>query len=288
MHELKNNSLRELNDYRFSRNRDDGNPRGKYVFIHSPASPIFKIIVHFPCKKCKIVKNMLSKSELKNNRYEVLHGTDLSLQDVEQIIELDRMSLDSCYQVTAGDDYALLKKNRENGIVIRDRESGLIVGYSMLLPIHNEMYEKIRTGTFIDTEFRPEMTFVYDKPGIYHLYFASVVIHEKHRSASLVLTMMDAMVQDFIDLTSKGIFFESMIADVVSREGIKFCRLFGLKEVTSTNHNSKIYEVASLPPMMRITTPTTQRLYDIYRAKFADEYGEEVEYISSMLLEGNK
>lgn len=220
-----------------------------------------------------------------DSRYVVQHANEVTVEELEQVILLDRESLDSCYQVTAGEDYALFKANKENGIIVRERATGEIVGYSMLLPINDEMYERIKTGTFVDTDFRPEMVIKYGEPGIYHLYFASVVVRPDHRSASLILTMMDAMVQDFIDLTSRGIFFENMIADVVSRDGIKFCRLFGLNEVCATNHNSFIYEVSSLPPMMRVTTPTTKRLYDIYRAKFADEYGEEADFLGEKLLE---
>lgn len=201
------------------------------------------------------------------NRYEVLHGSQLMLADLDGVIELDRISLDACYQVTAGDDYMLFKDNPENGLIIRDRETKKIVGYSMLLPIRQDMYEKIRSGTFVDTDFKPEMTFKYGEPGIYHLYFASIVVHPEHRSAALVLTMLDAMVEDFIRLAERGIWFSDMIADVVSNEGAKFCRLFGLKKICATNHDSFIYEVSGLPPEIRETTPATKRLIRLYRSK---------------------
>ena len=202
------------------------------------------------------------------NRYEVLRGSQMTLGDLDGVIELDRISLDSCYQVTAGDDYLLFKDNPENGLIIRDRVTKQIVGYSMLLPIRQDMYEKIKSGTFVDTDFKPEMTFKYGKPGIYHLYFASVVVHPDHRSAALVLTMLDAMVEDFIRLAKRGIWFSDMIADVVSNDGAKFCRLFGLKKVCETNHKSFIYEVSGLPPGIRETTSATKKLVQIYRRKY--------------------
>ena len=219
------------------------------------------------------------------DRYEILHGTDVTEAELADVIALDQACFDSCYQVTALDDYQLFKSNPENGIIIRDKTTGRLVAYSMLLPVRDEMYRRIRSGTFVDTDFRPDMSFKYGQPGIYHLYFASVVIHPDHRGARMVLTLLDAMVKDFIDLTSRGIFFENMIADVVSRDGIKFCRLFGLTEVCRSNHDSFIYEVSALPPMLRVTTPTTRRLYDIYRAKFADEYGSEVDFLGERYLD---
>ena len=203
------------------------------------------------------------------DRYEVLHGSQMSVCDLREVIELDRISLDACYQVSPSDDYQLFQANPENGIVIRDRTTGMIVGYSMLLPILQDMYEKIRSGTFVDADFRPEMTFEYGEPGIYHLYFASIVVHPEHRSAAMVMTMMDAMVKDFIVLAeTRGIWFSDMIADVVSRDGEKFCRLFGLKKICETNHDSFIYEVSGLPPEIRETTPATKRLVRLYRDKY--------------------
>lgn len=208
-------------------------------------------------------------------RYEVLRGQQVTLDDLEAVIELDRMSFESCYQVTAGDDYVLFKNNPENGLIIRDAETGQIVGYSMLLPIREDMYRRIKTGTFVDTDFKPEMTFKLDRPGVYHLYFASVVVHPEHRSAALILTMMDAMVEDFTRLTERGIWFSDMIADVVSLDGAKFCRLFGLKKGVATNHGSNIYEVTVLPPEMRVTTPATRRLYEVYLEKWNSMKGRE-------------
>lgn len=216
--------------------------------------------------------------------YAVVGGKDLSLEEVDEIIRLDALSFDACYRVTAGDDYALFRANRENGIVIKEKATGRIVGYSMLLPVTHETYEMIRRGEFVDTELTPEMVVKYDRPGIYELYFASVAVHPDHRNAQMIILMLDAMVQSFIDLTDRGIYIDRMLADVVSREGVKFCRLFGLTEVCPTNHGSTLYEVSGLPPMLRVTTATTQRLYDLYRAKFADEYGDEADHLGERVL----
>lgn len=213
--------------------------------------------------------NDISDTPVGAGRYEVLRGSQMTLGDLDDVIELDRISLDSCYQVSAGDDYLLFKDNPENGLAVRDRVTKRIVGYSMLLPIRQDMYEKIRSGTFVDTDFKPEMTFKYGDPGVYHLYFASIVVHPEHRSAALVLAMLDAMVGDFIALAEeRGIWFSDMIADVVSDDGAKFCRLFGLKKVCETDHRSSIYEVSGLPPGIRVTTPATKRLVELYRRKY--------------------
>ena len=204
-------------------------------------------------------------------RYVVLRGKDVPPEDVEAIIALDRESFAEAYQVSPEQDIALFKANRENGLVIKDSRTGAVVAYSMLLPVREEIYDRILTGKFVDTALTPDMVLPFDRPGVYRMYFASIVIHPTHRGASLLLTMFDAMVADFVALAERGIFGESLAADVVSQDGEKFAKLFGLEEIRKTDHASHIYEVRGLPPEFRVTTPATERLVGLYWEKFVQE-----------------
>ena len=207
----------------------------------------------------------------KGGRYIVMRGKDVALEDVEAIIALDRESFAEAYQVAPEQDIELFKANRENGLVIKDSKTGEVVAYSMLLPVREEIYDRILTGKFIDTALTPDMVLTLDSPGIYRMYFASIVIHPAHRGASLLLTMFDAMVADFVALAERGVFGASLAADVVSQDGEKFAKLFGLAELRKTDHNSHIYEVRGLPPEFRVTTPATERLVGLYWEKFVQE-----------------
>ena len=135
----------------------------------------------------------------------------------------------------------------------------------MLMPVDDATNLKIRRGAFKDTELTPDLVRKYDAPGIYHLYFTGVVVHPKHRSARIVLAMIDAMIDDFVELSKHGIFIDRMIADVVTLDGRKFCRFFGLDKVCESDHHSTIYEVLTLPPRFRMTTPSTRRLEEVYK-----------------------
>ena len=83
--------------------------------------------------------------------------------------------------------------------------------------------------------------------------------------------MFDAMVADFVALAERGIFGASLAADVVSQDGEKFAKLFGLSEMRKTDHASRIFEVRGLPPEFRVTTPATERLVGLYWEKFVQE-----------------
>ena len=79
------------------------------------------------------------------------------------------------------------------------------------------------------------------------------------------MAMFNAMIDDFIALAKRGIFIDRMIADVVTSDGRKFCRFFGLDKVCESDHHSTIYEVVALPPRFRMTTPSTRRLEEVYK-----------------------
>ncbi len=251
--------------------RDDG--------VHEALDDLGLPVVHVPtgCVNRNVFTVPLGgasrslSTRKKGGRYVVLRGKDVPIEDVEAIIALDRESFTESYQVAPEQDIELFKANRENGLVIKDSKTGEVVAYSMLLPVRDEIYDRILTGRFIDTALTSDMVLTFDRPGIYRMYFASIVIHPAHRGASLLLTMFDAMVADFVALAERGIFGASLAADVVSQDGEKFAKLFGLSEIRKTDHASRIFEVRGLPPEFRVTTPATERLVGLYWEKFVQE-----------------
>ena len=236
--------------------------------VHVPAGSFNRNVFTVPLGGAS---KSLSTRKKGGGRYVVLRGQDVPPEDIEAVIALDRESFAEAYQVAPEQDIVLFKANRENGLVIKDSKTGAVVAYSMLLPVRDEIYDRILTGRFIDTALTPDMVHTFDRPGIYRMYFASIVIHPAHRGASLLLTMFDAMVADFIELAERGIFGASLAADVVSPDGEKFAKLFGLTEIRKTNHASRIFEVRGLPPEFRVTTPATERLVGLYWEKFVQE-----------------
>ena len=80
----------------------------------------------------------------------------------------------------------------------------------------------------------------------------------------MVTALVDAMVEDFIALAGRGIFTDRMVADVVSGDGRKFCRLFGFEKVGESDHDSLIYEISIMPPRIRMDPATIRRFKAIY------------------------
>ena len=258
--------------------RDDGRPVALdnlgVPVQHLPTSGFNRNVFFFPMV-------------VDGGKYDVFHGSDIDLKMAEGITALDKQSFDERFLSPASEDYERLLPNRENGIVIVEHATGMVVGYSMLVPVSDEIYERIRSGKFSEHDLAPGMVAKYDGPGFYNLYFMGVVIHPEHRNVRMVMTLIDAMAEDFISLFGRGIYIKRMVADVVSRNGVKFCRLFGLRKTCGTDHGSTIYEVSCLPPMFRETTPTLGRLVALYRGKYAALHGDNPVQSIEDILEGD-
>lgn len=191
--------------------------------------------------------------------YTVVRGCEATPADVEGVIALDRLCLDARYQVTAEQDRALFRRNRECCFIVRERENGTIVAYLMVLPVREDVYEAIRSGRFVDTALTPDMIVSLDHPCECRMYFASVVIHPEKRSLQLVRMLLDRMFADFADLAERGIWVKSVTTDEINPNGVKMGRLLGLTEVCRTNHGSGIYEVRCVPPEFRPVVPSARR-----------------------------
>ena len=254
--------------------RDDG--------VHIPLDDLGMPVVHLPaagfnrnvfsCRTASKCGRLRGKRSC-DSRYCAVRGMAATEADFREVIALDGISFDDKYQVQPEQDRELFLANRENGLIVKDKNTGEVVAYAMILPLKEEVYQRIRAGEFIDTELTKDMVQSFDRPGEYRVYFASVAIHPRHRGASLLLAMIDFMVEDFIALAERGIFARTLTADVVSREGEKMAQLLGLKEVCRSNHGSRIFEATTLPPELRETTASTERLVGIYWEEFVRRKG---------------
>jgi len=192
-----------------------------------------------------------------NRRYTVIRGIDATTADIAGVIALDRLCLDARYQVTAAQDAALFRVNRECCFIVRESET--VIAYLMVLPVCAETYARIRSGRFNDAALTPEMIDPLDHPGEYRMYFASVVVHPAHRNAVLVRLLLDNMFADFADLAERGLFVKSVTTDEISPLGVKMGRLLGLSKIGTTDHGSDIYEVSCCLPAFRLVTPSARR-----------------------------
>ncbi len=204
------------------------------------------------------------------DRYTIIEGEAVEWQDIAEALELDKLVYDEEYYVSLEQCMEWYERNNKIYTMIRDNHSGKIIAYVNISPVTEEYYEKIKSGTFIDTYLPADAIVSYDLPDIYDVYFSSIVVHPDYQNSIIFQKLFMAITEKFNKLGKEEILVKRMVADAVSDKGVKFCKLFGMKQVVNSSHESKIYEVTMLPPEFRISSTPTKELFDYYNLKYKE------------------
>ena len=197
-------------------------------------------------------------------KYKVIEGPSVTKEDIIQALNLDKIVYPDEYIVSIEQCLAWNDMNNHIYTMIKDGSTNNIIAYVNISPVTEEYYEKIRSGEFIDTLLPAEAIVSYDFPSTYCIYFSSIVIHPDYQNTAVFKILFDAIVNKIIKLGEQEIIFEKMVADAVSDKGTKFCKMFGMKKVRSSRHDSSIYEVQLIPPEFKISSRATRELYEFY------------------------
>ena len=201
-------------------------------------------------------------------RFSIVTGKEVTIKDIEQAVGLDALTYDDIYHVDTALCEEWFKANPDIYIMAKDNSTGEVVAYVNISPVTDECYERLKNGDFIDTGITADMILSYDMPFPYSLYFSSIVIRPDYQNTEVFMEMFNAIVDKFITLGEHEVFIRRMIADAVTKNGEKFCTLFGMNKVKGSSHDSSLYEITMIPPKFRVLSKKTKQLYDYYQRKY--------------------
>ena len=225
---------------------------------------------------CEYVKNAIPKQtetssvESKEKRISIITGREVTAEDIAKAAYLDRLVYDDIYLVTVEQCEEWIAVNPDIYVLAKDITTDKYIAYANLMPVTDECYERLKNGDFIDTGITPDMILSYDMPCPYNLYFSSIVIHPDYQNTEVFMEIFNAIVDKFITLGEHEVFIHRMIADAVTKNGEKFCKLFGMSKVKGSTHDSSLYEITMIPPKFRILSKKTKILHDYYQKKYND------------------
>lgn len=227
---------------------------------------------------CEYVKNAipkqvepavsLDKTVSAEKRISIITGKQVTLEDITQAVYLDTLVYDDIYHVDTTQCEEWFAVNPDIYVMAKDVTTNRIIAYVNISPVTDECYDRIKKGDFIDTGITSDMILSYDMPFPYSLYFSSIVIHPDYQNTEVFMEIFNAIVDKFITLGEHEVFIRRMIADAVTKNGEKFCRLFGMTKLKGSNHDSSLYEITMIPPKFRVLSKKSKLLYDYYQRKY--------------------
>ena len=132
---------------------------------------------------------------------------------------------------------------------VRDTASGRLIGFLHALPVKDSLFDTIRSGHFDDTKFSVEDILVYDRPGTYKLYIASLCVHPNfNNTLKFFKIMYNTFFEVLIRLAQeRGVIISEVVADGITEKGRVMCRGMGLKKQTQSAHGSEVYHGVLYP-----------------------------------------
>ncbi len=206
----------------------------------------------------------------KQSRYQVKPNDKITFEDIADAVQLDHIVFPGMEHVDPQECWKWFTLNPDIYVFIKDTVTDRVVAYTNTSPITEECYDKIRSGEFLTTNITDDMILNFDMPYPYSLYFFSIVIHPSHQNTNLFFMLVNELVEKFIRLSAREVYIKRMIADAITSNGEKICKLFGMQKVTESAHDSTLYEIQMIPPNFKKISKKVKQLYDCYQSVYLE------------------
>ncbi|MEG1642415.1 MAG: hypothetical protein RR272_04805 [Synergistaceae bacterium] len=193
----------------------------------------------------------MTKINSTKRQYKILSGSAIPKEYIEKSHELDEILYES-------EDTSPVEK-------CLNWYAEEVIACINIMPLTEKYYTKIRNGEYKDTYLPTEAILKYDKIGYYDLYVSSVAINPKNNDVLLLRELIDFVAGRLIEFSERGILCRRIMAEAVSKKGMRLCEIMGMEEVKNLNNISNTYEAKLMPPKFKTPTEKVKELYRIYK-----------------------
>lgn len=205
----------------------------------------------------------------KEDHYEVILPGELSYQDFVDMYEIDKLVLRSDLIALPDITFKWYQYNIFTHIAVRSVNTGRIAGYFALLPVTDELFNKIQSGDFKDNDLSTDGIRQYDMADFYKLYIATVCIHPKDQNTTAFNRLYHALIEMMYELaTEREIYITDIITEASTKQGEKLCKILGLKKLMNTDLDTELYTASLLPPSLRLNSLFGHKLIKFYQEKY--------------------
>ena len=264
IHNIGSINFREHVEFVF--NTDNDSFSGEYVtIINHSLSNILTYYIH------QKYSYSFSRSQI-----EIVYPEELKYNDFIDMYNIDRKVMREDLIADVKTTFSWFMHNRFTHIAVRDKSSQKIIGYFSILPVTNEIYAKIVDGDFLDKEFTCDCIEQYIFPDFYRVYVAGVGIDPLFQNTGAFIALYNSLIDLFIYLAKdREIYVSEILAEASTKQGEKFCKIVGMKKISSTKNRTDVYRLITIPPEFRLKNRKgielyniCKRIYERYRNQF--------------------
>ena len=188
---------------------------------------------------------------IKKASLEIIAPEDISDDDIEEMYVIEKLVLPP--DLIAGPEMTRLwyDFNPLTIVGVRDTSSKKLVGFLHTLPITDELFKQIYSGSFDDTIISVNEIKQYDMPGMYKLYISSLCVHPKYNNTHAFKLLYTSFINLLLTLAEDNdVFITDVIADGATAKGASLCETIGMMKIVKSNHGTPVYHSPLLPPSL--------------------------------------
>ncbi len=210
-------------------------------------------------------------TSLSFSQIEVVFPDELTYKDFEEMYEIDKKVMREDLIADVKTTYDWFKYNRYTHIAVKDVMTQKTIGYFSVLPVTNEVYDKIVCGDFMDKDFTSDSIEQYIFSKFYRVYIAGVGIDPEYQNTGAFIKLYNALIDLMVSLAKeREIYISEVLAEASTKQGEKFCKMVGMKRISSTNNGTDIYKLVTIPPEFRLGNTKGKELHILYQKKFEE------------------
>jgi len=165
-----------------------------------------------------------------------------TLQDFIQMEKLELKYYSEDHVTPHKEAYEWYKAFPQTDVALE--EGGKIVAFMDIIPIKEDVFNKIKKGRLNDKYLKTDDMIDLDtlaKGDTVNLLLSCIVVDEPYRKSNAIRNMIKEHLKHLQQYMDKGILIESIITSNVTSQGEKFSKGMGFKRVGASGHNSVIY-----------------------------------------------
>ena len=202
---------------------------------------------------------------MKTTKFEILTGNKITTQHIVDVLNIESQFYNVDIQQSLETCLSLYNKNKFIYFFVKDKQLNKIVAGCDICPITAKCYKKLKTGEFVDVNMTPDLILNYKKGKSYNIYFSSIIVDKQYQTFDFLMFLVNQIANYFVELINKNILLKSLIADASTFNGERLCKLFNMKLIANSNHNTKMFEVNLNPPEFKPFTKNLKTLYKILK-----------------------
>jgi len=164
---------------------------------------------------------------------------------IDDLIGIDYRTLSGAQEQDVGttNSWEPIVDNNTDGMRFVVDSDSRIIAYWHFLPLNDDAYLKAKSGIMDDGTLTLSDMNIIGPPGDYNMYFMIISVMQQFRGVKVLRLLLDAFVDDLLELARLDIYFPEMCATSFTDEGDALCRTLKMQAVMKHKHRGTVYSL---------------------------------------------